>query len=912
MFRSVASRWRKLLFLPRPSQFQRDLQQEMLLHVELRARQLREQGIESREADQIARREFGNLTLLREKSRDVWIWQWLETAWQDLRLGARQLAKSPGFATVAILTLALGIGANTAIFSLLNAVLLRTLPVPHPEELVLFGSARADGSTEDVPDGSTTLFSYPFLGEFRRSNHVFSDVAAVFSILFGAYGRINGGSAMEKLSVELVSGTYFTTLGVSPIQGRLFDADDDQMPGAHPFAIASYSWWQRRFSMNASAVGAKVAIGSTVYTILGVAPPRFFGLTVGQAPDLWVPLAMEKDISPGWNGLPDTMFQSLHLIARRKPGVSEQQAQAETNLLFRRILSDCVAARPASWKLEAIQRAHIDLTPAATGRSSLRAQFALPLHVLMGIVALVLLIACANVANLLLARGTAREREIAVRMSIGAGRVRLIRQLLIESGLLGLIGALVGVALAWIATRLLMAIASQGSDRFQISVTPDLAVLAFTFAVAIVTILLFGAAPAFFATSLELAPALKASRGIAAAAQRSLLSRGLVAGQVALSLVLLTGAGLFLRSLTNLMNIDTGFDTRSVLLLAFDPASAGYKLDARLQSVMARMEERVGSLPGVHGASFALSVFDGGGWTDAVTVLGLPPSTRDVVHNVVGSHYLDIMKMPVVLGRALAPGDTAASRKVAVINETMARTYFPGISPLGRTFTVSAGIGSEAEWQNLEVVGVVKDAKYFNLQEEQNAAAFYPHSQHLPLILNRFVARYSGDLRSIIPSIRRAVAEIDPNLPVAETQTLTEHIDNAVLNRRLVAQLSTFFGGLAAFLACIGIYGVMSYGVARRTNEFGIRMALGAERGQVLWIVLGEAFWLGLAGVAIGLALALASGRLVTSLLVGLKPYDPLSIGMAMAAMISVALFAGYLPARRATRIDPMAALRDE
>ena len=293
-------------------------------------------------------------------------------------------------------------------------------------------------------------------------------------------------------------------------------------------------------------------------------------------------------------------------------------------------------------------------------------------------------------------------------------------------------------------------------------------------------------------------------------------------------------------------------------------------------------------------------------------VPGRPPSDQSVVHNVVGSHYLDIMKMPVVLGRALGPGDTAASRKVAVINETMARTYFPGISPLGRSFTVSAGIGSPSEWQNLEVVGVVKDAKYFNLEEEQNPAAFYPHSQHLPMILNRFIVRYRGDLRSIVPDIRRAAAEIDPNLPVAESQTLIQHIDNAVLNRRLVAQLSTFFGALAAFLACIGIYGVMSYGVARRTNEFGIRMALGAERGHVLRIVLGEAFWLGLAGVAIGLALALASGRLVTSLLVGLKPYDPLSIGMAMAAMISVALFAGYLPARRATRIDPMVALRDE
>jgi predicted permease len=912
MFGAIQSAWRKLLFLSRRSGFEDGLEEEMRLHLELRARQLRDKGANTNEAEQIARRDFGNLALLRETSREIWTWQWMETIWQDLRFGSRQLARQPGFALIAILTLALGIGANTAVFSLLNAVLLRQLPVHQPQELAWFGSAGANGSTVDLPNGAVTLFSYPFFREFRQNNDVFSDVAAVFSIPFGTYGRVGGAPGMEKLTAELVSGTYFKTLGINALQGRLFAEVDDQTPGGHPVAVVSYSWWQRRFGLNPSAIGATITLGSTAYKIVGVAPPGFFGLTVLQAPDLWVPLAMEKEISPGWNGLENNLFQSLHIVARRKAGISEPQAQAETNALFLRIMSDYAGPQPARSAVDSLRRAHVDLTPAATGRSPLRTQVALPLRIVMAIVGLVLLIACANVANLLLARSSARQREIAVRMSIGAGRVRLIRQLLVESGLLGLTGALAGTALAWGATRALMAIASQGSEPFPLDVTPDLAVLGFTFAVAIATVILFGTAPAFFATSVELTPSLKESRGFVSTRKRSVLSRGLVAGQVALSLVLLAAAGLFLRSLTNLMNMDTGFEKRNVLLLAFDPAAAGFKTDARLQSVMARIEDRVSSLPGVQGASFALSVFDGGGWTDSVTVPGSDSTGEDVIHNVVGPRYLDVMKMPVLMGRGFSASDNSASRRVAVINETMARRYFAGVSPVGRSFTVNGGIGTPAEWQNLQIVGVVKDAKYFTLEEKPMPAAFYPHAQHLPLFLFSFVVRYAGKPTAIVPSIRKAVAEIDPNLPVGDAQSLLEHIDNGVLGRRLVAQLSAFFGGLAAFLACVGIYGVMSYAVSRRTNEFGIRMALGARRGDVLAIVLREALWLGSAGVAIGLVLALASGQLVASLLYGLKANDPLALAAAMLAMMVVVSFAGYLPARRATKINPMAALRNE
>ncbi|MBV9498762.1 MAG: ABC transporter permease [Acidobacteriaceae bacterium] len=830
---------------------------------------------------------------------------------RDLSYAARQLSKSPGFTLVAVLMLALGIGANTAIFSLLNAILLRELPVRQPGQLVFFGETRAEGDTVFLPHGSTQVFSYPFFQEFRPRNEVFSDVAAIQSFLVPSYGRVSGDSNLERVNLELVSGTYFHTLGVNAILGGVFTDADDQTPGTHPVAIARYAWWRDRFPKDSSIANKTITIGSTVYSIIGVAPPQFFGVTLGQAPDLWIPLAMQKQISPDRNGLNNNLFQCLHIIARLKPAVTYSQAQANTNLLFRQILRSYVGPQPPPKDLDEIQRARIDLKPAATGRSPLRNQFSPALKILMVVVILVLLIACANVANLLLARATARQREIAVRMSLGAERPRLIRQLLAESGLLGFAGALFGVALAWSASRLLLAMISTGSDFVPISVTPDAAVLGFTIAVTILTVLLFGTAPALRATALDLAPSLKAGRGVVSAALRNRLARGLVVGQVALSLVLLTAAGLFLRSLTKLMDVDVGFDRQNVLRIRTDPGAAGYKRDDRLYSLMRRIEERVDSLPGIHAASFAQDVFDGGGWSeDDVAVPGLPKSEPHprVDFNVVGPQYLDVMKLPMVLGRALSTRDTEASPKVAVINERMAHTYFAGGSPIGRAFA----IGNSAEWQDIEVVGVMKDAKYMELEEEQMPAAFFPYSQHRSSFIHNLVVRYTGDPASVVPAIRKRIAEIDPNLPVSDIRTLAEMVDDFTLNRRVVAQLSSFFGILAALLACIGIYGVMSYGITRRTNEFGIRMALGAKRRDVLWVVLREALALAIAGVGIGLALALASGRFVESLLFGVKSTNFFVMAFSMITMILVALLAGSLPARRATRIDPSIALREE
>lgn len=881
-----------------------DFSAEIEAHLQLEVDRLREQGLSEEEARHAALRTFGNVVRSEERFYESGRWFWWELFLQNLRIGARMLMRTPGSTAVAVLTLALGIGANTAIFSLLNAVLLRHLPVERPEELVLFGSGKWRGDIDDLPDRSWQLFSYPFFREFRAKNQVFSDVAAIDSILLSSRGRVAGAQDLEKIDTELVSGTFFRTLGVNPIFGRVFSDADDRIPGGHSIAVASYSWCQRRLGASPKVIGSTVTINSTVYTIVGVTPPDFFGAIVGEAPDLWIPLAMEKEVSPEWNGLNEKLFQSLYLIARRKPGVSIDRASVNTNLLFRQILDEYVGPRPSPKQVASIRHASINVTSAVTGVSALR-RFFTPLKTLMAVVGVVLLIACANVANLLLARAATRRREMAIRMSIGAERGRLIRQLLVESTMLGAMGALLGMLLAWAGIR---ALAGMAAQPIPIRITPDAAVLCFTMAITMATVLLFGMVPAFSATRLELTASLKDGRGAGTEPVRSRLARGLIVAQVALSLVLLAGAGLFLRSLDNLMHADLGFDKQNALIFGIDASSAGYRPDAHLENIFQRVESRVAMVPGVSSAAFAFTIF-GGAWSDPIKVPGRPASDRDpeAIHNVVGPRYFAAMRMPVVLGRGLTPQDDAAAHKVAVINETMAHRFFPGQSPLGRMFS----IGDDREWQNIEIVGVVKDATYMDIGEKRNCAAFYPHSQH-PRFLSNFIARYSGDGKQIVPLVRQAIRAVDPNLPVTEASTLARMIDDSVVQERLTAELSTLFGLLAGFLAAIGIYGVMSCGIARRTNEFGVRMALGARSGDVLRMVLRETFAMVLIGASIGLALTLACSRLLVSMLYMLKPFDPLALGAAVLAIGVIALVAGWLPARRATRIDPLAALRCE
>ena len=907
---------RRLWMLLRRNKFDVDLEEEMRLHVELRAQQQMQSGLAAEEARHAAARRFGNPTSLKERSHNSWGWQWLEHLIQDVGYGVRAMMRTKGITLVALLSLALGIGANTAIFSLLDAVMLRSLPVDDPGHLVLFGRGRWVGSTCCLPDRSWDLFSYPFYREILyrevgEKNGVFSGVTAIDSIQFSTHGSIAGGGA-EMLHADLVSGTFFSVLGVKPAVGRVLSDADDQAPGSGPVAVASYSWWQRHFGGDPSVVGRTIRIETKDYTIVGVAPPGFFGVTVGEAPDFWIPLSMEKEVSPGWNGLSDKFFESLYLIARVKQGVTAGQASARINLLFKQILrSEYVGPHPSQKELTSIEHAQIELTSAARGLSQLRIQFSLPLEVLMTIVGLVLLIACANIANLLLARGATRSREIAVRMAIGASRSRLVLQLLTESFLLAISGGALGVALAWQASHVLLQMASSGRQPAPVDVTPDLRVLLFTLLLTGFTALLFGMIPAVRATRVDLTSSLKEGRGTTSSPARISLARALIVSQIALSLILLVAAGLFVRSLVNLTKVDTGFNKQNVLVFQLDEYAAGLPLDARLVSLQQQIEERVQSLPGVHSASFSMFTFNQGEWSDPAIVQGVPrtpENSGDVLYNVVGRGFFSTMGLPVLAGRGFDARDAENAPKVAVINETMAQIFLPGRSAVGHRF----GLGEDPEQSgDIEIIGVVKNAKYVALQERPHAVAYFPYSQHIQYFGN-FSVRYSGDSRPIVAGVRHAVAAVNRNIMVSEVSSLAEEVDDATVNQRLVAQLSASFGVLAVFLMCIGIYGLMSYAVTRRTNEIGVRMALGAGRSNVLWLVMREILMLVAIGVAIGVPVALAGNRLVSRMLFGLTPADPVSLFTAIALLLVIAVLAGYLPARRASLVNPTVALRYE
>ncbi len=892
------------------TRMEREMDEELRGFLESSVEQKVSAGMTPEQAVRAARTEMDSANAVKHRIRSAGWETAIENLWQDLCYSLRMLAKSPVFTLVAVGSLALGIGANTAIFSLLDVVMLRSLPIEDPGRLVLFGQGRMVGSTDSLPDGSRDLFSYSFYRTFSQKNKVFSGVAAIDSIEFSTHGSLSGAGS-EVITASLVSGTFFSVLGVNPDRGRILTDADDQTPGGGAVAVASHAWWQRHGS-DPAAVGKTVHIEGTNYTIVGIAPPGFFGATVGELPDFWIPLSMEKQISPGWNGLDNKWFQSLYLIARLKPGVSVAQASANTNLVFKQILrSGYVGQTPSQKEIASIEHAQIELTSAARGLSRLRVEFSLPLEILTAIAGLVLLIACANLANLLLARGAARSREFAMRMAIGATRSRLMRQLLTESFVLALLGAAVGVACAWNAGHLLLTMASSRSDVAAMDVNPDLRVLAFTLALTVFTALLFGTAPAIRATRLDLTGSLKHGRAIAAPSSRISLARGLIVAQIALSLVLLAAASLFLRSLVKLTSVDTGFNRQNVLVFSLDEGAAEIPVDARLANLEQQIEERVQRLPGVHAASFSCFTFNQGVWSDDVSVQGVPRSpdnSQDVLFNVVGKGFFSAMGLPIVAGRGLDAADKIDSPKVAVINETMARRFFPDSSPVGRRF----GMGDNpAHSGDIEIVGVVKNAKYVSLQESPEAAAYFPYSQHDQYLFN-FEVRYTGDAAQMIPAVRRAIAEANPNLPVNAVSTLSEQVDESTANQRLIARLSAFFGLLAAFLVCIGIYGLLSYAVARRTSEIGVRMALGAERSNVLWLILREVLVLVAIGITIGVPVALEGNRLVVKLLYGLSPADPGSLLAAIAMLAAIALLAGYLPARKASLVEPTVALRCE
>jgi predicted permease len=901
---------RRLQMLFHRGEFQKDLDEEMRLHVELRSEQQMAAGADAEAARRAALRRFGNATRIREESQRAWGWEWLETLLQDAGYGLRAMLRTPAVTAVALLSLALGIGANTAIFSFLNAVMLRSLPVKNPQQLVKLGAEDWDGITDSF--ACTELYSYPFYREFRSKNEVFSDTAAYFSITNGVHGFVDDRSEPQPIQVQTVSGTYFQTLGVDAQIGRVIDEADDSSEGDHPVVVISDSFWKRELGRDPGVLHHTIKLGDMVYQIVGVAPPEFFGTKVGQLPDAWAPLSMAGLIPPHWGQYKGNFSESLYILGRLKPGVSTAQATANVNVLFRSILLSFPDALLTQQNLVSLNRAHVQLESMERGLSDLRYAYSEPLKVLMAIVALVLLIACANIANLLLARSTARARELALRQALGASRMRMIRQLLTESLVLALAGGALGIGFAAIASRILLRMISQGPETVPLDVALNLPLLAFTCAITVCTAILFGTLPALRATRLDVTESLKSGRGASASAGRTPLARILVVSQVAISLLLMVGACLFQRTLINLNHVDTGFNRDHVLTLSIDSDAKNFKdNDPRENALFQQIESRVETLPGVEAASFSAFAFHQGTWNSMVVVPDMPLRRDvDVKHNIIGNDYFRVMQIPLVAGRSFGPQDTAASQRVAIISEHMARTLFPAGSPIGRTFRIGSPDDGDTPLQE-QVIGVAQDVKLGDLMEAPDFIDYLPYTQR-EWGFGDFEVRYSGDLAAISMEVQEAIHGIDHTLPISDVSTLSEVVSSSITNETIIAELSAFFGLVAVFLSCIGIYGVMSYLVGRRTGEIGIRMALGAGRAAVAWQVMREIGILVAAGIAIGLPAALAGGRLTEKLLYGIKGTDPLSTAAGVAVLIGAGLLAGYLPARKASRVDPLTALRCE
>jgi putative ABC transport system permease protein len=815
----------------------------------------------------------------------------------DVRYALSALRSSPGFAATAILSLALGIGANTAIFSLINAVILKTLPVSHPEQLVELGMKTKNGHS----------FTNPIWEQVRDRQDVFSGAFAYSPIRF----NLAGGGEVRNANASWVSGDYFRTLGVNPLLGRTITAADDKR-GCPAIAVLGYDFWQREYGGAADVFERRLTLNSHPVRIVGVASPGFNGIQVGEAVEIYVPLCAEGTLVRENSALDKRANWWLWIFARLKPGISEQQALARMNTLAPQIFA---ATLPPNYPSDA-QKFHLsrrfDLLPGANGYSDIRRDYKAALYTLMAAVGMVLLIACANVANLLISRAAVRRKEIAIRMALGASRARLIRQLLTESVLLSSMGAVLGVLFAQWASRMLVQFLSTSNSTVVLDLSIDIRVLAFTTAVAVATGVLFGLAPAWQGTRVDPHWAMKANaRGVVESHARFGLGKMLVTVQVALSLVLLVGAGLMLKTFAKLATVDTGFDKNQVLLIRVDPRYASVPPERRLP-LYQELQRRLGAVPGVRSASFAdITPVSGSDSNQIVHVDGYIAKSREdsvVWTNSISPGFFASMETPFIAGRDFNEHDTLHAPLVAVINESMASKFFGSpLSAVGKTFRNG--------WNEIsgpiQIIGVVKDTKYTSLRAEGEAIAYYPLSQLPPMRWANFVLRADGPAASLIPSVKAAVDEVNRDITL-QFRTLSVQLDESLGRERLLATLSGFFGALALALAVIGIYGVMSYNVARRRNEIGIRMALGAEQARVLRMVLGEVAILLVAGLALGLAVAVFSTRLLASFLYRLEPNDPTTLVTACVVLAVSAVVAGFLPARRAANLDPMTALREE
>ena len=824
---------------------------------------------------------------------------------QDIRFAFRNLRKTPTFTAVALASLALGIGANAAIFGLIDQVMLRALPVKNPSELVYF---QRQGPISGRVEGDNR-FSFPMYRNLRDRNQVFSNLMAFDRASVNV--SVNGST--ERARSLLVTGNYFETLGLRPALGRLFTAEDDQKPNGHPLVVLTHSYWLRRFGGDRGVAGRSIRINGVPMTVIGVAAPGFTGTEVAWSPDLMVPLMMKAEVTPTYDGLLDPRSMFLQVMGRRKPGVSIAQAQAGIDTLWRPILEEDIKNIPLredNSRHRLLTEQKIKLVPGDTGTSPLREQFSTPLLVLMGMVGLMLLIACANVANLLLARAANRQKEIAIRVAIGAGRLQIVRQLLVESLLLAIVGGLLGLLIAaWLGTAVLGVI-PWDDGMVGLKADPDWRVLAFTLLISTITGVLFGLVPALQATRSEAAATLKdQSAGASAGTHHVRVRRFLVVAQVSLSLLLLIGAGLFTRSLYNLKNLDPGFRSAGILTFSIDPALSGYDRN-RAGQFYEQLQERLATIPGVQSVAFADSLLLSGDRTMCtVKVEGYQSREREDMNPdqaLVSPNYFATLGSSVLAGREFSPADKRGAPKVAVINEEMARYFFGHENPLGRHF----GLGRDDP--DIEIVGVVKDGKSETLRDPARRRFYLPYLQGREIGQQTVYLRMAGSTGAILDVARRETAKLDANLPLFSVKSLRAQADESLFIERMVAILSCAFGFLASLLAAIGLYGVMAYIVNSRTREIGIRVALGATRQNVLAIVLKEVAILAIVGMVIAVPIAIGLGRFINALLYGVAATDPATISIAVGVTACVALLAGYSPAARAARVDPIMALRYE